>query len=515
MSFRRFGGLGFNPTNNIVANKYNTAGFLEVTDRLGQPNSKIIVDSCLEILSSSCTFGATGPTGPTGATGPQGSKGQQGATGATGNPGGSGLLLFFNFYQTQVGGKYPMQTSYDVTSSNSPIPLSNTTISWRYLVLQPFSFQSGTYEATIYAFLTSGSSGSIQITNIVDQQGQSVAFDSTPPTTITGSSLTKYTITGLVKPGPFAFNTTSNSFLDLNLVVTGNVSISFEDTTAYSIINFDTPVLVKGDTGATGPQGATGATGVVGLSGPAGPTGPAGPSYWTQNPSTLDLYYTQGNVGIGTNAPVGALMIDTANPTNTNGVFKVELSGANLLVYKDATTAFTSIVNSGDSTINIGTGTIANNLTIYGNVTGNTFNATSDYRVKRNVLDLDLRQYHVDNLRPVSYQNLLTQKQDIGLIAHEVQAEFPMLVSGEKDGTMNQTMNYQGLVPVLIKEIQEIKKQMKHGVPPGSILMFVGQECPSGFLWCDGSNIKDTYPDLCYVLGNDSLPKCEGHIIKF
>lgn len=562
MSFRRFGGLGFNPSNNIVTNKYNTAGVLEITDQLGQPNSKIIVDSCLQILSSSsCTFGATGATGPqgpqgivgasgasgdrgaTGATGSRGTQGATGATGATGNPGGSGLLLFFNYFQPQVGGKYPMQTTYDVSSTHSPVSLSNTTVVWRYLVQQEFSFQSGTYEATIYAFLTSGSSGSIQLTNIVDQLGQSVAFDSSPPTPIIGSSLTKYTITGLVKPGPFLFNTTTNSYLDLSLVVTGNVSISFEETSAYSVINFDTPVYVKGDTGATGatgekgvtgasgPTGATGATGnpggsgllfffnffqpkvggkypmqtiydtgssqlpvafsnititwrylvqeefsfqsgtyaatiyafltsgssgsiqltnivdqlgqsvayssspatpiigstltkytisglikpgpflfntttntyldlnfvitgnvsisfentdaysiinfdtpvyvkgdtgATGAKGATGATGPAGTSYWTQNATNLDLYYTEGNVGIGTSAPIAALTVDSANPTNTNGVFKVELDGANLLIFKDATSGFSSIVNSGNSTINVGTGTIANNLKVYG-----------------------------------------------------------------------------------------------------------------------------------------------------
>jgi hypothetical protein len=47
------------------------------------------------------------------------------------------------------------------------------------------------------------------------------------------------------------------------------------------------------------------------------------------------------------------------------------------------------------------------------------------------------------------------------LIAHEVQEYYPFLVEGEKDGEQTQTVNYIGLIGVLIKEIQELKREMK------------------------------------------------------
>ena len=62
-------------------------------------------------------------------------------------------------------------------------------------------------------------------------------------------------------------------------------------------------------------------------------------------------------------------------------------------------------------------------------------------------------------LIPVTYINKLTNQQDIGLIAHELQEVFPCLVSGEKDGEDIQSVNYTGLIPILIKEIRELKEQ--------------------------------------------------------
>ena len=66
----------------------------------------------------------------------------------------------------------------------------------------------------------------------------------------------------------------------------------------------------------------------------------------------------------------------------------------------------------------------------------------------------------VDPLRPVSYHNKISNKQDIGLIAHELQEHFPFLVTGTKDGDATQTVNYNGLIGLLIHEIQQLKRRV-------------------------------------------------------
>ena len=84
-------------------------------------------------------------------------------------------------------------------------------------------------------------------------------------------------------------------------------------------------------------------------------------------------------------------------------------------------------------------------------------NTTSDYRIKQNVQPIT---DNIDALNPVAYYNTLTKRQDFGFIAHEVQEHFPMLVSGEKDGPVNQSINYIGIISILVAEIQELKKKV-------------------------------------------------------
>jgi len=48
----------------------------------------------------------------------------------------------------------------------------------------------------------------------------------------------------------------------------------------------------------------------------------------------------------------------------------------------------------------------------------------------------------------------------LGFIAHEVQEQYPFLVTGEKDGKNNQSINYQEMIPILVKEIQDLKKRV-------------------------------------------------------
>ena len=84
----------------------------------------------------------------------------------------------------------------------------------------------------------------------------------------------------------------------------------------------------------------------------------------------------------------------------------------------------------------------------------------SDYRIKTNVQTLD--SVHVlDNLRPVTYHQTQLARQDIGFLAHELQEYYPELVDGEKDGEHMQSVDYSGVLPILINEVQLLKSKIE------------------------------------------------------
>jgi len=95
---------------------------------------------------------------------------------------------------------------------------------------------------------------------------------------------------------------------------------------------------------------------------------------------------------------------------------------------------------------------------IYGDVEAVSYNAVSDYRMKENVVPLNA-SFTVDGLNPVTYNLKSSGQQDIGFIAHEVQEFYPFLVNGEKDGKETQSLNYNGFIGILTKEIQVLKKK--------------------------------------------------------
>jgi hypothetical protein len=114
--------------------------------------------------------------------------------------------------------------------------------------------------------------------------------------------------------------------------------------------------------------------------------------------------------------------------------------------------------------VNITTSLSSNiSLTANGIIQAQGFYATSDYRIKENLIPLDEypdpQYYTVDNLQPLIYKNKLTNQTNMGLIAHQIQEIFPFLVLGNKDDTSYQSINYIGLIPLLIHELKKLKEE--------------------------------------------------------
>ena len=69
---------------------------------------------------------------------------------------------------------------------------------------------------------------------------------------------------------------------------------------------------------------------------------------------------------------------------------------------------------------------------------------------KENIKPLDKI---VDKLKPVSYYNPISKLNEFGFIPEEVEKVIPEIVD-------DQTINVVGLIPILVKEIQDLKKQI-------------------------------------------------------
>ena len=97
-----------------------------------------------------------------------------------------------------------------------------------------------------------------------------------------------------------------------------------------------------------------------------------------------------------------------------------------------------------------GSATLAGDLTV-----------NSDMRLKSNIVTLGSTLSKLLLIDGKSYTMKTNEAiEKIGLLAQEVQKAFPELVkkAGDKDGTLS--VNYQGMIPVLINAIKEQQKQI-------------------------------------------------------
>ena len=192
-------------------------------------------------------------------------------------------------------------------------------------------------------------------------------------------------------------------------------------------------------TGGVGVVGATYIGGVVNITNNTASTS-----------TTTGALTVAGGVGVVGATYIGGV-VNITNNTQTSGP-----SGPAALVVTGGVGIGLGLSVGG--TLNVGTSSIS---TFTGGINAASFNATSDYRIKHNVRLLgDDPSFNVDVLRPVTYTNSRVGKQDIGFIAHEVGEHYPYLVNGDKDGIEMQSLNYTGIIGILVKEIQELKKQV-------------------------------------------------------
>ena len=364
--------------------------------------------------------GSTGPTGPQGPAGSNGSQGPQGPEGPTGYTGANGDSYWTPATIGTTGIQY---TGGDIfigpLQDNNYIRVGQGVLSTTGLAGSNLVIGNGAY--------LNGTSSSSQNTSI---GSHALANNTSNFNTSLGYCANFQNLTGQ------------------RLTAIGSASMYYNQGSYNTAVGFCS-LYGTGSTGSVNNPSYSVAVGVSALQNYSGITGPA-PGYDTA------IGYNAGYNDI-----VGSCNTYLGAKTDCSGVVQYSTAigyGAivdtsnTIVLGGNASGSFPNVIVPGE--IN------GTNLTCVGSVSASTFNTTSDYRIKDNVLDLG-NEYNVDKLRPVSYFNKLTGKQDIGVIAHEVQTLYPYLVKGNKDDEDLQTVNYTGLIPIMIKEIQELKRIIK------------------------------------------------------
>jgi hypothetical protein len=180
--------------------------------------------------------------------------------------------------------------------------------------------------------------------------------------------------------------------------------------------------------------------------------------YGNWAPQNLVLNHPGGNVGIGTSTPnLGRLHVEGGSTTAVYG-------GGTYIGVEGRSYVNGGVGVLGRSFGNTGYGVYGEGLAgswagfFNGNVyvTG-TLTQNSDVRLKQGVRNLGYGLHDVMQLRPVSYNWKQTSdgREQIGLLAQEVEAVVPELVTTAHDADQTKGINYIGLLPVMIKAMQE------------------------------------------------------------
>jgi len=181
------------------------------------------------------------------------------------------------------------------------------------------------------------------------------------------------------------------------------------------------------------------------------------------------LRVTDGRVGIGTTGPLATLHVDNPQTANGNIGFILDAAAGGT----GTRNMHISVPDYGEGIRFLRSGTYSGGAMKFYSGTSNvggvqinasstSFNTTSDYRAKENVVPMENSINRLKELKPCRFNFIIEPENTVdGFIAHEAQEVVPEAVTGEKD-KLNYEGNpeYQGIdqskiVPLLTSALQE------------------------------------------------------------
>jgi hypothetical protein len=298
--------------------------------------------------------------------------------------------------------------------------------------------------------------------------------------------------TGFFSPGTGQFTVVSSgsSVLNVNasginitgivtatsLSVSGNVSIA--GTLTYDdVTNVDSIGLITARTGIQVLAGGINVTGITTITNASGTVtiGIGTTALLVEGNARVTGILTVGSSSITLNGITDIINVGTgltlsSSGINVSGVITATsfvgngsgLTGAGSTVFIDTTTnqeffpLFTATTSGTITASGISTSKLTYNPST-GAMTAVDFNSTSDISLKENIHTVGNALEITEQLRGVSFDWKETGRSSYGVIAQELEEVLPELV---KNGEVK-SVNYNGIIGVLIEAIKELKKEIE------------------------------------------------------
>lgn len=228
------------------------------------------------------------------------------------------------------------------------------------------------------------------------------------------------------------------------------------------------PTGAAGSIGAPGDRGPTGFTGAIGAPGDRGPTGPAGSGGGGPeiNTSTINVGILNFSTGIGSTLHVSSIFVNTVQVGIESGFGGFVHVGGEIrtssfytsTIMGDVSPIFTFDTSTNFVGINLGTSSPSVALEVNGIVYAEQVLTYSDYQLKDHITPA---HYGFDLLPSLQAQRFTwknTGKEDMGLIAQQVETYLPECVLTDRNGI--KLVNYPKLIPVAFDLIDRLASRV-------------------------------------------------------
>jgi hypothetical protein len=191
-------------------------------------------------------------------------------------------------------------------------------------------------------------------------------------------------------------------------------------------------------------------------------------------PTNLHWDNTNSRLGIGTSSPTTRLTVQGDYANFTNGTINIYAGsdGAGGLFgtitdhyQRFITNNFERLRISSAGIVSIGTSTpqsgyrlhVVDSVYVGGNVSASAYTTRSDFNLKDDIFDLKYGLNDILQLQPVEYTYKSNGSKQLGFIAQDIGTILPEVVSFEE----SMSVNYQAIIPILTKAIQQQQAQIE------------------------------------------------------